>query len=192
MPSGARVVIQWSRAPTGARERPFRGGIVGEIGSAASQHLEPAQFREGDAAVVRHRLDLTHAVTELLSIVAYINADDGPLQALPGSAGGLSPWQRPLLLKAAERLDVIDAHLRGRVAFLVAGNDHGYHTFEWELELAGAALDTCRASTSVVQALLAERPPTEREFETMSTTALRVYPALAAMRDGAPSSTSAP
>ena len=157
---------------------------MNETGSAAPQHLGPEQFREGDAAVVRHRLDLTHAVTELLSIVAYVTGDDGPLQTAPGSTGVLSPWQRPLLLKAAERLDVIDAHLRGRVAFLVAGKDQGYHTFEWELELAGAALDTCRAATSVIRALLAERPPAEREFEAMSAAALKVYPALEAMRGG--------
>ena len=73
--------------------------------------------------------------------------------------------------------------MRARVAFLVAGKERGYHVPEQELELAGAALDTCRAATSVVDGLLAGRLPTGPEFEAMSRTALAVNPALDAMRE---------
>ena len=73
--------------------------------------------------------------------------------------------------------------MRARVAFLVAGKDRGYHAPESELELAGTTLDACRAATSVVDALLAGRLPTRREFEAMSAAALAIDPGLAAMHD---------
>jgi hypothetical protein len=127
-------------------------------------------------------LDSASCACEVLAIVAYITADDGPLQALPDPAGAVTPWHRRLLLKAMERLDVIDAFMRARVAFLVAGSERGYHVPEHELELAGVALDTCRAASSVVDDLLAGRLPTEHEFDVMSRTALAINPALDAMR----------
>lgn len=158
-----------------------------DIGSPVQQHSSgPEQSHlEGDAAVVRPRLELTDGATELLSIVAYITAGDGPVRASRGSADRLSPWHQRLLQKAMERLDVIDADLRGRVAFLAAGKDHGYHASESELELAGTALDACRAAATVVDALLAGRLPTVREFEAVSDTALRIYPVLEAMDERA-------
>ena len=94
----------------------------------------------------------------------------------------MSPWHTRLLLKAAERLDDMDARLRGRVAFLVAGRDHGYRAPAGELELAGAALDTCRATSWVVDALLAGDLPTIDEFDIMGRAALAIYPALEALR----------
>ena len=168
---------------------PLRvGAIVRDIGSTAPQQYPPEPSRaEGDVAIALRRLDLAHGATELLAIVAYINADDGPLQTPPGSTGRLSPWHERLLLKAGERLEVIDTFLRSRVAFFVAGKNRGYYAPERELELAGAALDTCRATASVVDALLAGRAPSEREFESMSATALKVYPALEALEESAPS-----
>jgi hypothetical protein len=87
-----------------------------------------------------------------------------------------------LLLKAAERLDDLDAHLRGRVTFLVAGKDRGYRAPDGELELAGVALDTCRAAAWMVDALLAGDLPTSDEFEAMGRAALAIYPAREAMR----------
>ncbi len=154
-----------------------------DVGSPVQQHGSgPEQSHlEGDAAVVRPRPELRDGATELLAIVAYISAGDGPVRASRGSADRLSPWHQRLLQKAMERLDVIDADLRGRVAFLVAGKDHGYYASESELELAGTALDACRATSTVVDALLAGRLPTVREFEAVSDTALRIYPALEAM-----------
>ena len=169
------------------------GAIVGDIGSAAPQQYPPEPSRaDGNAAIALRRLDLTHGATELLAIVAYINADDGPLQAPPDSTGRLSPWHQRLLLKADERLEIIDTFLRSRVAFFVAGKNRGYYAPERELELAGAALDTCRATASVVDALLAGRAPSEQEFESMSSTALKVYPALEASAESPPPSTRAP
>ena len=169
------------------------GAIVGDIGSTAPQQYPPEPSRaEGDAAVALRRLDLTRGATELLAIVAYINADDGPLQTPPDVIGSLSPWHQRLLSKAGERLEVIDTFLRSRVAFFVAGKNRGYYTPERELELAGAALDSCRATASVVAALLAGRAPSEQEFESMSATALEVYPALEASAESPPPSTRAP
>jgi hypothetical protein len=90
----------------------------------------------------------------------------------------LSPWHERVLLKAMERLDVIDAFLRGRVAFFVAGKDGGYGSFDRELALAEVALDNCRADRRVVEALLAGHLPTEAQFDSMADTALKILPAL--------------
>ena len=153
-----------------------------EAGSPAATPGSPAQpDLEREAGPARARLEVPEAATELLAIVRYITARDGPLQSTPDNAGHLSPWHERALLKAMERLEVIDAYLRGRVAFFVAGKDHGYGPFDEELELAGAALDNCRAATSVVEALIAGRLPTTWEFELMADTALRIYPALDAI-----------
>ena len=62
----------------------------------------------------------------------------------------------------------------------MAGKDHGYGSFEWEASLAAAALDTCRGASDVVDALLGGVEPTERQYEAMAFTALKVYPALRA------------
>ena len=137
----------------------------------------------GAAQVVApRRLDSPQCASELLAIVGYLTADDGPLQGPPSRGGDVSPWHVRLLLKAAERLDDLDARLRGRVAFLVAGKDRGYRAPEGELELAGVALDTCRAAAWMVDALLAGDLPTSDEFEAMARAALAIYPALEAMR----------
>jgi hypothetical protein len=150
-----------------------------DAGRPARQHEHDPAPR--DDAVAR-RLDSSDCAAEVLAIVAYLTSADGPLQDSTAAARGVSPWHPRLLLKASERLNVVDAYMRGQVAFLVAGKDHGYYTPESELELAGAVLDTCRATTSVVDALIAGRLPTRREFETMSAAALVVDPALDAAR----------
>ena len=146
--------------------------------STAAHNNGQARPRSQAGRKAEPGLDAARCAAELLTIVAYITADDGPLQASPDPAGRVSPWHRRLLLKAMERLDIIDAYMRGRVAFLVAGPERGYHAPEEELELAGAALDTCRATTPVVDALLSGRLPTRPEFETMGQTALAINPAL--------------
>jgi len=126
---------------------------------------------------------------ELLSIVAYLTAHDGPLQTPADPAAPASSWRARLLDKAAERLDVIDASMRSRVAFLVAGKDRGYHAPQEELDLAGATLDATRAAKVVVDALLEARAPSSREFDVMAHTALRVNPELGSAREaGAPHS----
>jgi hypothetical protein len=150
------------------------GSPAATPGSSAQSDVE----REAGSA--RARLELPHAATELLAIVRYVTAIDGPLQSAP-DAGRLSPWHEGVLLKAIERLAVIDAYLRGRVSFFAAGKDRGYGSFDRELALAGTALDNCRADTSVVEALLAGRLPTVWEFDLMGDTALKIYPALDAI-----------
>ena len=87
-----------------------------DSGPTASRR-DPERQPDGGDAVARRRLDSAHCAGELLAIVAYITSSDGPLQALTKPGGAVSPWHQRLLLKAAERVDVIDAYLRGRVAF---------------------------------------------------------------------------
>ena len=152
-----------------------------DLESQAPTPEDSGQSRpEGEKGRGQPRLELPDAANELLAIVRYVTADDGPLQATPGPSF-LSPWHERALHKALERLEVIDHFLRGRVAFFVAGKDHGYEPVEGELELAGAALDTCRATARVVDALLAGGLPTEPEYEAMSATTVRLYPALEAL-----------
>lgn len=114
--------------------------------------------------------------------MGFITSEDGPLRTTP-DPDRLSPWHEQALQKALERLEVIDHFLRGRVAFFIAGKDHGYGPFGGELELAGAALDTCRAAARVVDALLAGRLPADPELETMGVTTGRLHPALEALED---------
>ena len=152
-----------------------------DAGSPAATPGSPSHSdAEREAGSALSRLELPHAATELLAIVRYVTAIDGPLQSAP-DAGRLSPWHERVLLKAMERLAAIDAYLRGRVSFFAAGKDRGYGSFDRELALAGAALDNCRADTAVVEGLLAGRLPTVCEFELMGDTALRIYPALDAV-----------
>lgn len=114
--------------------------------------------------------------------MGFVTSDDGPLKAAPDH-GLLSPWHEQALKKALERLEVIDHYLRGRVAFFIAGKDHGYGPFGGQPELAGVALDTCRAAVRVVDALLAGRLPSDPELETMGVTTGRLLPALEALED---------
>ena len=123
------------------------------------------------------RLELPDTADELLAMMRFLTAEDGPLQQL-ASTGLSSPWHERVLLKAQERIEVLDHFLRGRVAFFVAGRDQGYGSFYDELDLAGAALDTCRAIAKVVERLLEGELPTEREYRLMGDAALTIYPAL--------------
>ncbi len=152
-------------------------------GSTAPQYVPRPQRAQGDDALRRPQLDAAACASELLAIVAYVTSADGPLQDPRRPAEAVSPWHHRLLAKAAERLDVIDASMRARVAFLAAGRDRGYYAPEAEIELAGATLDTCRATASVVEALLAGRLPAIHEFEAMSRAALTINPALDAVRE---------
>jgi hypothetical protein len=154
---------------------------VKDGGSTAPSEGDQAQHRLQESRKREAGLDSARCATELLTIVAYVTADDGPLQVAPGPAYSVSPWHRRLLLKAMERLEIIDAFMRGRVAFLVAGKERGYYAPEKELELAGVALDACRATTSVVDALLSGGLPTWHQFETMGRAALSINPALGAL-----------
>jgi len=128
-----------------------------------------------EKALAQLRMHLPDVATELLTIVGYLTAADGPLAASDRLSSG---WHERLLLKAMERLELIDSYLRGRVAFFIAGKDHGYDFFGSDLEVAAAALDTCRATTLVVETLLSGRLPSECEAAWMGDAALRIYAAL--------------
>ena len=147
-----------------------------------SQAPTPGDFDQSPASEAEAsspRLELPGAADELLAIVQYVTSDDGPLRA-PDSSD-VSPWHERALVKALERLEVIDHFLRGRVAFFVAGKDHGYGPFEEELGLARAALSLCRAAARVVDALLTGRLPTEPELTSMSARSERLHPAIKAL-----------
>jgi hypothetical protein len=156
--------------------------IETDAGSSAPQRSYAEQVRpQRGSAAAQPRLELPMAVSELLAIVRYITAANGPLQMMPESGSSLSPWHKRLVVKGLERLEVIDTFLRGRVAFFMVVKDHGYGFFDGDLELARAALANCRATTVVVEALLAGRLPAEGEFDSMSDTVLRIYPAIEAI-----------
>ncbi len=123
------------------------------------------------------RPDLPDVSTELLEIVAYLTATDGPLTATEGSWR----WHERLLLKAKERLEVIDGYLRGRVTFFAAGKDRGYEFFDSDVKVASAALDTGRAAMYVVDTVLAGHLPSEHDIETMGDAALRICALLDAL-----------
>jgi hypothetical protein len=154
-----------------------------DTGSTAPAPERPARSPEDRPGAVRYPPDAAGSAGELLSIVAYLTARDGPLQASPEAEFSLSPWHARLVRKAAERLEVIDAYLRARVAFLVAGSEHGYYAPQAELDLVGAALDACRATTPVVESLLEGRLPSRHEFDAMGAAALCVHPLLEALEE---------
>ena len=56
------------------------------------------------------------ATTSSGPVQAQLAGEARPLQAAPDSTDPPSPWHERALLKASERLDVLDAYLRGRVA----------------------------------------------------------------------------
>jgi hypothetical protein len=158
-----------------------------DTGATGQLQRGPGQSRPQARTAATYPPDAEHCAAELLSIVAYLTAGDGPLQAAPGPVTPASPWHERLLRKAAERLDVIDAFMRARVAFLAAGKDRGYYAPEAEIELAGATLDATRAATVVVAALLETRLPAPHDFDAMSAAALSIIPALDALGAEAPS-----
>ena len=161
-----------------------------DAGTTGQLQRDPGQPRPQTRASATYPPDAEHCAAELLSIVAYLTAHDGPLQTPPDAETPVSPWHERLLRKAAERLDVIDAFMRARVAFLAAGKDRGYYAPEAELALAGATLDATRAATTVVAALLESRLPSPHDFDAMSAAALNILPArdaLAALGEATPS-----
>jgi hypothetical protein len=150
-------------------------------GSTAPEPSPQARFEQERPGSVRYPPDAQHCAGELLSIVAYLTSRDGPLQTPADPSAPVSPWHERMLRKAAERLEVIDAYMRARVAFLVSGRERGYYAPEAELDLAGATLDAARAATAVVGALLEGRLPSRHQFDAMGVTSLAVTPALEAL-----------
>ncbi len=138
----------------------------------------PAAQGQAAEELLQPRLELEDTAEELLAIVRYLTGDDGPLGSV-ADGGSLSRWHERLLLKAQERLDELDGFLRGRVAFFIAAPGHGYGSFERELALSGASLDTCRALSPVVDGLLSGHLPSEEQYEAVGHAALLIYPALA-------------
>ena len=98
-------------------------------------------------------------------MVAYLTERDGPLQQpWTERSAPLPSLHERLLRKAAERLEVVDAYMRARVAFLVSGKDRGYYAPQVELDLAGATLDSARTAAAVVDVLLEGRLPTPQAY----------------------------
>ena len=126
------------------------------------------------------RLELPDAANELLSIATFLTAPDGPVRQLAATRIS-SPWHERVLRKAQERIAVLDHFLRGRVAFFVAGRGQGYVFFDDELEVAGAALDMCRAVTAVVERLLEGELPSAQQVRRLGDSATMVGEALEAL-----------
>ncbi len=141
----------------------------------ADATLAPESSRSAERLLAR--LELPDAANELLAMVRFLTAADGPVRQL-ADTGMSSPWHERVLVKALERLEALDGFLRGRVAFFVAGRQHGYGVLETELDVAGAALDANRALTVVVESLLRDELPTERQFDRMSEATMRIFAAL--------------
>jgi hypothetical protein len=165
------------RQPGAAHAGTRRGAAVRwRAVPGLSDPFEPGR----NAERVLARLELPDAAEELLAMVRFLTAGDGPLQQL-ATTGVSSPWHERVLLKAQERIEVLDRFLRGRVSFLVAGRDQGYGVFDDEVELAGGALDTCRAVSMVVERLLAGELPTDWEYTLMGDAAMRMIPLVEAL-----------
>lgn len=146
-------------------------------GSAPSSSAPSDPRASRGAERLLARLELPDAANELLSIATFLTAPDGPIQQL-AEAGVSSPWHERVLRKAAERVVVLDHFLRGRVAFFVAGRGQGYGVFDEELEVAGAALDTCRAVTAVLEDLLDGDLPSVQQIRRVGDAAARACAAL--------------
>ena len=127
------------------------------------------------------RLGLPESANELLAMLGFLTAADGPLQQLAES-GGLDARNDEVLVRMRPRIDVIGDFLRARIAALVDGQPQGSGTFAVEIALAGANLDTSRALAAVVERVLTRDAPTDEEFDLLADEALGIYAALEALQ----------
>jgi hypothetical protein len=143
----------------------------------ASRPSAPAEDSERRLA----RLGLPESANELLAMLTFLTAADGPLQQLAES-GRLDARNDEVLVRMRPRIDVIGDFLRARIAALVDGQPQGAGTFAAEIALAGANLDTSRALATVVERVLTREAPTDEEFDLLADEALGIYAALEALQ----------
>ena len=134
---------------------------------------EPSQ----DAERPLVRLGLPEAAHELLAMVGFLTAPDGPLREV-AATGRPSDLHRRVLVKALERADVIANFLRGRISFFMTWRHQDPGSYSVELELAGSTLAASRALALVIDRLLGGALPAEAEFDQLGDAALRIYAAL--------------
>lgn len=138
----------------------------------------PAESDEGELGLIR--LGLPQAADELLAMVTYLTAGDGPLDAV-ASTGRLGDVHPRVLVRMRERVDVIANFLRARISFFVTARREGDDVYGAELELAGANLVASRALVLVVDRLVSGALPSEAEFDRLGDAALGIYSAMEAL-----------
>jgi hypothetical protein len=153
---------------TGERDPSSTGG-----GSRAPQARQDPDRRLA-------RLGLPESANELLAMLAFLTASDGPLRQL-AATGRLDRRNHRSLVGMRRRIGIIGEFLRAREGFFIAAPAYGEGPFEAELALAQANLGTCRALNTVVERLLTRTVPLEAEFERMAGEALGIYSALEAI-----------
>lgn len=126
------------------------------------------------------RLGLPQAADELLAMVTYLTAADGPLEAL-ASTSRVGDLHSRVLVRMRERVDVIANFLRARVSFFVTARREDPDSFGAELGLAGANLVASGALALVIDRLVSDALPSEREFDRLGDAALGIYAALEAL-----------
>jgi len=131
---------------------------------------------EGELELIR--LGLPQAADELLAMVTYLTAADGPLEVV-ASTGRLGDLHPRVLARMQERADVIANFLRARISFFITARLED-DSFGAELELAGANLVASRALVLVIERLVAGVLPSETEFDQLGDAALKIYSAVEA------------
>lgn len=137
---------------------------------------EPAQDAERRLA----RLGLPESAHELLTMLGFLTAADGPIRQL-AETGRLDARNDEALVRMRPRIDVIADFLRARIAALADGQPQRAGAFAVEIALAGANLDTSRALAVVVERVLTRDAPTDEEFDLLAAEALGIYAALEAL-----------
>ena len=126
------------------------------------------------------RLGLPQAAHELLAMVTYLTAGDGPLEAV-AATGRLGDLHPRVLARMRERVDVIANFLRARISFFVTARREDVDAFDAELELAGANLVASRSLAVVIDRLISGALPDEAEFDRLGDAALGIYSAVEAL-----------
>jgi len=126
------------------------------------------------------RLGLPQAAHELLAMVTYLTAGDGPLEAV-AAMGRLGDVHPRVLARMRERVEVIANFLRARISFFITERRRDPDSFGAELELAGANLVASNALALVVDRLISGALPSETEFDRLGDAALGIYAALEAL-----------
>ena len=137
-----------------------------------------AEVSDSELALIR--LGLPQAADELLAMVTYLTAGDGPLQAV-ASTGRLGDVHPRVLVRMRERVEVIADFLRARISFFITWRRQDTESFGAELELAGANLVASRALARVIDRLASGGLPSEAEFDQLGDAALKIYSAVEAL-----------
>lgn len=155
----------------------FDEGVAG-AGAAPALRGSPqpsASTQDPDRRLAR--LGLPESAGELLAMLGFLTAANGPLQQL-AETGRLGARNHDALVRMRPRIAIIGDFVRARIAAFADGPQQGAGAFDVELALAGANLDTSRALAVVVEKVLAGETPTDHEFDLLADKTLGIYAAL--------------